>query len=114
MLVAGGEELLDGVFQLPHTVMGAPPDLPFSEQAEPALNQVQPGGMGRREVQVIPRSACKPSANGRSFVGRIVVQHNVYLGRRWKPGIQMVEKFLKFARAMTSKTFSHYIAGGYI
>jgi len=47
-------------------------------------------------------------------VGRIVVQHDVHLCRRGKLGIQMVEKFLKFARAMTSKTFSNYIAGGYL
>src|SRR6266567_367705 len=52
--------------------------------------------------------------NGRSLVGRIVVQHDVHLCRRGKLGIQMVEKFLKFARAMTSKTFSNYIAGGYL
>ena len=94
MLVAGGEEFLDSVFQSPHTVMGAPPDLPLREQAEPTLNQVQPGRMGRREVQVIPRSGGKPSANGRSPVGRIVVQHDVHLCYSWKLGIQMVEKFL--------------------
>src|SRR6266404_4716687 len=92
--------------------MGAPPDLPLREQAEPTLNQVQPGRMGRREVQVIPRSAGKPSPNGRSLVGRIVVQHDVHLCRRGKLGIQMVEKFLKFARAMTSKTFSNNSAAG--
>src|SRR5882672_3646532 len=94
--------------------MGAPPDLPLREQAEPTLNQVQPGRMGRREVQVMPRSAGKPSANGRSLVGRIVVQHDVHLCRRGKLGIQMIEKFLEFARAMTSKTLSDYIAGGYV
>lgn len=64
MLVAGSEKFLNGVFQLPHAVMRAPADLPLGEQTEPALNQVQPGGMGPREVQVIPRPARKPSANG--------------------------------------------------
>ena len=114
MLLAGGQEFLDGAFQLPPPVRGAPPDLSLREQAEAALHQVQPAGMRRGEVQVIPGSARKPSAGGRSLVGRIVVQHDVHLGRRGKPGIQMVEKFLKFVRAMTSKTCSLYIAGGYI
>ena len=50
----------DGVFQLPHTVMGAPPDLPLGEQAEPTLNQIQPGGMRKLEMQVIPRSGANP------------------------------------------------------
>src|ERR1700688_3071466 len=70
--------------------------------------------MGRREVQVISGPACKPCSNGCAYLGSIVVHHDMHLCCRWKAGIQMVQKFLEFARAMTSKTFSHDTAGGYV
>ena len=36
------------------------PDLAQGEQGEPALDQVEPGGRGRREVQVVARPLGQP------------------------------------------------------
>jgi hypothetical protein len=63
------------------------------------------------EVQVISGAAGKSVADGRGFVGGIVV-HQVHRASRWQVGVQMVEKFLELPRTMTSKTFSDDIAGG--
>ncbi len=79
MFVTGIEKFPNGSFQLPHTGMGAAPNLPLGEQAKPALNQVEPGRVGGREVQVIAGAAGEPAADGWSLVGRVVVQHQVHL-----------------------------------
>ena len=55
MTVVERKEAADGLLQLPGAAVCAAPELLLSQQREPALDLVKPGGAGRREVQVEAR-----------------------------------------------------------
>ena len=63
--------------------MDAALDLLVSEQREPALDLVKPGGAGRGEVELMARVAGEPGLDGRRLVGGVVVEHemNFEIGR---------------------------------
>ena len=54
LLVVDGDELTDGSLQFLNTAMGTALDLSLGKQCEPAFDLIEPGGMRRREVQMIP------------------------------------------------------------
>ena len=57
--------------------MDAASQLLFGQQSEEALDLVQPGGTGRREMDVPARMTSKPFADRWGLVGRIVVHHQM-------------------------------------
>ena len=63
--------------------MDAALDLLVGEQREPALDLVEPGGAGRREMQVIARVSGEPGFDRRCLVGGVIVEHqmDVEIGR---------------------------------
>ena len=59
--------------ELIYAAMDTALDLLIGEQREPAFDLVEPGGAGRREVEVIAPVAGEPGFDLRMLVGRIVV-----------------------------------------
>src|SRR2546422_8543182 len=54
---------VDGILQFAGGAMNTPPDLLLGQGGEPALDQVQPRGAGRREVHMEPRMTGQPAMN---------------------------------------------------
>jgi hypothetical protein len=50
------DELPDGGFQFGYAAVRTALDLPLGEQCEPALDLIEPRGLGGGEVQMIPQS----------------------------------------------------------
>src|SRR5712692_5161191 len=63
MVISGFDIAADGVLQFAGGAMNTPPDLLFGQGGEPALDQVQPRGAGRREVHMEPRMTGQPAMN---------------------------------------------------
>ena len=85
-------------FELLDTAMDAALDLLVGEQCEPAFDLVEPGGAGRREVEVIARVAGEPRFDGWRFVGGVVVEHqmDVEIGRHGL--LDLRQEFAEFDR----------------
>ena len=62
----------DGGFQLPGAAENATPQLFFCQRREPALDQVQPGGAGGGEMEMIPGTFGQPALNDRGLMGGVV------------------------------------------
>ena len=58
-----GQVIVDGRHQLLHTTENTPPETLLRQLAEPALDEVEPGGARRREVQFEARVGGQPLAN---------------------------------------------------
>jgi hypothetical protein len=56
MLVVVFDELVDLAFQVRHGVKGAAADGALRDQTEPALNLVEPGGVGRNVMDMKART----------------------------------------------------------
>ena len=92
-----GLELIDAA-------MGAALDLLVGEQREPAFDLVEPGGAGRREVEVVARVAGEPGFDRRRFVGGVIVEHqmDVEIGRHGL--LDLRQEFAEFDRAVALVT----------
>src|SRR5665647_763642 len=55
--------------QLPGRAVSAAPQPPLRELGEPALDEAQPGAVGRREVEGEARMAQEPAVDGGVLVG---------------------------------------------
>lgn len=51
VLIMVGDESGDGILQLCDAAIGSAFDLPLGEKGEPALDLIEPGGIGRRESE---------------------------------------------------------------
>lgn len=56
MGIGRGQVPLDGLLELTGAPVHSPPELLFGQRRKLPLDQVEPGGAGRGEVQVIPRA----------------------------------------------------------
>jgi hypothetical protein len=79
----------DSVLAFAGAAVSAAAQLFFGQDSEPALDQVEPGSAGRREVQVEARMAQQPALDRRGFVGGVVIDESdgarvrVARYRRW-------------------------------
>lgn len=71
MTVVERKEAADGVFEFAGAAVSAAPELLLSQQREPALDLVKPGGAGRRKVQVEAWMTRQPAPDRRSPVGGV-------------------------------------------
>jgi hypothetical protein len=73
----------DRGFQFRGGALDAAADLLFSDFGEEALDQIDPGTRGRREVNTPTRPRAEPFSDRWSFVGGVIVhdQANVEIGR---------------------------------
>src|SRR3989441_2956061 len=100
MVVGGFDIAADGVLQFAGGAMNTPPDLLFGQGGEPALDQVQPRGAGRREVHMEPRMTSQPAMNQGRFVSAIVVQNQVNIQNGRHRRLDAVQELAELYRAM--------------
>lgn len=62
--VGNPQEFLNGPLKLAHTSVSATLNLPFGEQPKPSFDQIEPGAMGRNEMQMESRMFEQPAVDG--------------------------------------------------
>jgi hypothetical protein len=80
--------------------VSAPPD-PFRGQlGEPALDEVEAGGVGRREVEREAGMTLQPALDGGRLVRRGVVEHEVDVEVHGHVGVEHVQEAAELLGAM--------------
>src|SRR5262245_42795733 len=82
----------DRGFQLPRAAVNPTPDLLIGEHCEPALDEVDPGGARRGEMEVVARMAHEPPMDEGRLVRAIVVEDHVHVERGRDGGLDSVEE----------------------
>src|SRR5450432_401097 len=100
------------LFQCQRAAMTAAFDLALGKQCEPALDLIQPGGRGRREMQTKARMAGKPRAHGRCLVWAVVVHRRVNRQVVEYIGLDGAQKLQKFLAAMPAMQLADHLASG--
>ena len=77
VLIVVFDELMDFAFQVGHRVERAAADGALRDEPEPALNLIEPGGVGGRVVNVEAWTACEPRFDLSVFVRAVVVDDEV-------------------------------------
>ncbi len=92
LLIPVREPAHDGTLQARAAIEAAAANRLRGDQAEPALEQVEPRGAGRSEVQMKARMSGPPLSNHRMFMGPVVVVDQMQLtsqiavGQRFQEG----------------------------
>lgn len=73
------DELINAFDERFHVREGTAADCLLRDDPEPAFDQVEPRGIGRREVQVKSWPASQPSLDLGVFVGGVVVDNQVHV-----------------------------------
>src|SRR6266581_9639310 len=100
----------DGRLQLPRAAMHTPAQLLLGQRREPALDEIDPRGAGRREMQVEARMARQPAMDRWRLVRARVVEDQVYLERGGNARMNGVEKFPELARPLAPPKFRDQFA----
>src|SRR5262245_35834240 len=100
MPIGGLDVLGDGLFELPGAAVNAPPELLLRESREPALDQIDPGRAGGREVDLEAWMPGEPPMNQGRLVRAVVVQDVVHRQARRHGRVQRLEERAKLAGAM--------------
>ena len=101
----------DGFFELSGGAMDTAAQLLFCEHGEEALDLVQPGGAGRREVDVPAGMACEPVADRRGLVGRVVVDHQVDVEVGRDVGLDGAQELKELSGPVTLEAAPDHFAG---
>ena len=99
--VVSSEIQADGVLQCTRAAVAAAPDLLLGECPKPTFDLVDPGGVGRREVQVEPGMAQQPTLDKRRLVRAVIVEDQMDLEVAWNLGIDAIQELAKLNRAVS-------------
>lgn len=91
--------------------MGAAFERVLGEQTEEPLDEVQPGRVGGREVEVEAWVSSEPAPDRRSSVGREVVEDDVDLEVVFDTAIELAEKVHEVLGAVLSLDLRHDFSG---
>jgi len=80
------------------------PDLLFGQVREPDLDEIEPRGARRHEVQMKPWVALQPPRDRRMFVGTVVVDDGMDVEVGGRMGIELVQESPKFLMTMPRET----------
>src|SRR3990172_5196096 len=100
VFVAGGEVDADGVLELAGAAVRPAAQLLLGETGEPALDLVDPGRVGGREVHVEARVARQPAPDERCLVGPVVVDDQVHLQVGGDLGVDAPQELPELDRAV--------------
>lgn len=89
----------------------AAPDSFVGEFGEPSLNQIQPGAIGRRKVDMESRALGQPVADDRRLVSAVVVEDEVNVQIGWDLSLDHIQKPAEFHGAMASVELANHAAG---
>ena len=87
-----GEEAIDSGLEIDDGMEHTAFQPPFRELGEEALDGVEPGSRGRREVKVEPGMALQPFLDLGVLVGRVVVDDEMDVPVLWGLAIDLVEE----------------------
>ena len=79
----------------------AAPDLFVGDERKEALNLIEPGRTGRREMDVPARPFCEPVADQRSLVGGVVVHDEMDIETARDGGLDLVEELAELCGPVT-------------
>jgi len=71
------EIVMDRLLEVSHAPEDAAPDALGGDLGEEPLDQIEPGGAGRREMQLEARMPCEPSLHLGRFMRAVVVEHEM-------------------------------------
>ena len=94
--------------------MHAAPQLLGGQLGEPALNEVQPGPVGRGEVDVEPRSFSEPRSDERGLMCAVVVHDEMYVEVRRHPRVETIEELAELHRPMAAVRLADDLASLHI
>jgi hypothetical protein len=103
-----------GRFQFLGAAIGAAAELPFRQGGEPTLDQIDPGGSGGSEVQMIARMTHQPALNQPGLVRAIVIQNQMHVQFRRGGSIDRVQKAAELDGAMATMTLANDFAAGHL
>ena len=92
--------------------MDPAPELFLGQEREEALDLVQPGSAGRREVDMPARMAGQPTLNGRRLVGCVVVHDQMDVELVGDLGFESAQELEELPAAMTREALPDDLAGG--
>ena len=72
-----GQVETDGILQSAGAAAGPATDLLVGEPREPALDLIDPGAVGGREVKLEARVTQQPALDQRCLVGAVIIEHHV-------------------------------------
>lgn len=90
--VVVADEGFDAVDQLLGACERTAASFTLSEEPEPALNLIEPGHIGRREVKVEAGTACQPASGLGMLVGAVIVHHEMRTEARRDIGLDALEE----------------------
>ena len=102
----------NGLLKLLGRAMDAAPELFLGQEREKALDLVEPGGSGRREVDMPAGMPGQPALDGRGLVGGVVVHHQVDVEVVGNPGFESTQELEGLPAAVARKTLPDNLAGG--
>src|SRR5207247_10902047 len=86
----------------------------LGQLCEPALDQVQPGGVGGREVEVEAGMPDQPLLDGWRLVGRVVVEDQVEVELLRHRLVARLQEVAERAPPMPSMELADHLAAGHI
>src|ERR1700686_4957396 len=92
--------------------MNATANLTLGEQRKEALDLVEPGTAGRRQMHMPTRPAVKPVADGGGLVGCVVIDDQMHVKISRHGGLDLVEELAELDGAVAPVAFSDHSAGG--
>ena len=109
-----GDEGGDGRLQFLDAAVNTAADLALGQKREPALDLIEPGGVGGSEVKVIARPFGKPGFDRRCLVGGVIVhdQMDIEIGRHG--GVDGIEEAAELGCAVAPVAAAEHPAGGNI
>ncbi len=112
LIVRQLDVLKNGLLKLARASVNTSSELLFGQRGEPSLDEIEPGGASRGEVEVIARALGQPAVYKRRLVGPVVVQDDVDIQVGGHRGIDVVEELAELHRAMARVASADHLAGG--
>ena len=96
----------NGLLEFLRRAMDPAPELFFGQEREEALDLVEPGGVGRGEVDMPTRMAGQPASNRRRLVGGVVVHDQMDVEVVGDLGFESAQELEELPAAMTREALS--------
>src|SRR5580692_2887958 len=113
MLIPIGDEAFDLAAQVSDRGEGAAADRALSNQAEPALDLVQPGGIGGCVMQVKTRTTRESGFDFGVFVRAVVIDDQMYVQFLGHFALDVTQEGEGLLVSMTRLTLREYLAFGF-
>src|SRR5262249_50382278 len=110
MLIPVGSKRLDASAQIGDRAEGAAAHCALSDQAEPAFHLIQPGTVGRREVQMKAPTARQPCSDARMFVCGVVINDQMQIQVCRSVRLQMPQEGKKLLMSVARLALRDHLA----